>query len=372
MRVAVDARSVYQEATLRGVGKTLVELYRSLARARPRWTFDMYYQVWNQRDPFMGFPNVSRRPVDGKGDRFHAWQNFWFPVTARLVGADILHCHGAIAPWLSLNRLVTTIHDLTPLEFQPRDPAVSAWAASVRRGAQQARRVLTCSEYTRRQVNRVFGIPLKKITTIYWGANKTSVLSASSDGLAAARTRYGLAPDLPYALHFGMTKPRKNTRRLLEAWARLPSEVQSCSALLVVGLEPDGIGQFRALARALGIAGSCHLHGYLPESDVSTLLSGATILCYLSLSEGFGLPILDAFARDTAVLCSNTTSLPEVAGDAAVLVDPTNADAIARGLVLLFRDKATRAELIARGRVQLSRFSWQQCAEQVADILAAA
>jgi hypothetical protein len=104
MGIAVDARSVYQESSLRGVSKTLLDLYRNLARVRPGWMFEMFYQVWNGRDPFAGLLNVTRHQVDGKGDRFHAWQHFWLPLSARLSRADVLHCHDAIAPCFSLSQ----------------------------------------------------------------------------------------------------------------------------------------------------------------------------------------------------------------------------------------------------------------------------
>ena len=114
--------------------------------------------------------------------------------------------------------MITTIHDLTPLEFHPHDPDVKEWAANVVRGGRRASRVLVCSEHTRREVHRVLGIPQSKITTIYYGPNDLCRKAAAP--AATVLDRYGLTADRPYALHFGMAKPRKNTRRLLAASAR--------------------------------------------------------------------------------------------------------------------------------------------------------
>ncbi len=368
VRVAVDARSVYQEPTLRGVGQSLVGLYRALARLRPAWAFDLYYQTPNGTDALAGLPNVHPRRVDRPGDRFGTWQHLWFPLAARWSGANLLHAHGAVAPRWPLVPLVTTVHDLTPLEFRASEPGVREWAANVARGARTARRVLVCSEHTRNEVVRVFGLPPRKIEVVYWGPNEAYRAVTDPVALADAAARYGLEPGRPYLLHFGMALARKNTRRVFAAWAALPEAVRAAGRLVVVGLEGPSRGEFAALAKELGVTESVRLHGYVPKGDVPALLSGAAGLCYVPLSEGFGLPILDAFACGTPVVASRVTSMPEVAGDAAVLVDPTDTAAITEAMRRLLTDAAERDELRAKGRERLTVFSWVACAERVADV----
>jgi len=368
MRVAVDARPVYQEATLRGVGQSVLGLYRALARVRPAWNFDLYYQTPNGTDLFAGRPNVRPRRVDRPGDRFHAWQHLWFPLAARRSGADVLHAPGAVAPRFPLTPMVTTVHDLTPLEFNPHDPGVKAWARNVARGAYRARRVLVCSEHTRDEVVRMFRLPARKIEVVRWGPNEAYRKVTDPTALREAAASYGLEPGRAFLMHFGMSLPRKNTRRVLEAWAALPEAVRAEGRLLVVGLEGASRDEFANVARELGVAGSVRLHGYAPKADIPALLSAAAGLCYVPLSEGFGLPILDAFACDTPVLASRVTSIPEVTGDAALLIDPTDAAAIAGAMRRLLTDPGTRDELRAKGRDRLKLFSWDACAEQVADV----
>jgi alpha-1,3-rhamnosyl/mannosyltransferase len=365
----VDARLLYERQP-RGIGKTLLSLYRHLAGLRPSWTFLMCYQVGNGHDPLSGRGNVVARQVDGKGDRFHAWEHVWFPLSARLSGADVLHCHSGAAPVLPLCRTVATVHDLIPLELQPKHPGVRRWVKRIGRGARLARRVLTPSQFTRKEIHRILGVPLSKITVVHWGPNEACLTAPDAVAVTDYGMRYGMESNRPYVLHFGMPDPRKNTRRVLEAWAQLPASIRGNYALLVVGIQGPALEEFRTLADELGLAGSAFLHGYVPEDDLPFLLRGAAVLCYPSQSEGFGLPVIDAFACGTAVLTSNTTSLPEVAGDAALLIDPASTEAVRDGLQRLLTDVQLRNELAARGRERLQRFSWVRCAEQVADVFA--
>lgn len=367
MRVAVDARSVYQEPTLRGVGQSLLGLYRGLARVRPAWDFDLYFQSPNGTDPLADLANCHPRRIDRPGDRLDAWQHLWFPLAARWSGADVLHAHGAIAPRFPLVPLVTTIHDLTPLEFRPDEPAVKAWARNVSRGAFKARRVLVCSEHTRNEVVRVFGVPARKIEVVRWGPNEALARVTDPATLAGAADRYGAGPG-KYLMHFGMALARKNTRRVFQAWAALPESVRAENRLLVVGLEGESRAEFVKLAAELKVTESVRLHGYAPKGDIPALLSASAGLCYVPLSEGFGLPILDAFVCDAPVLASRVTSIPEVTGDAALLVGPNEASEISEAMRRLLTDGETAEELRAQGRERLKLFSWDACAEQVATL----
>jgi glycosyltransferase involved in cell wall biosynthesis len=368
MKVAVDARSVYQEPTLRGVGQSLVGLYRALSRSRPAWTFELYFQTPNGTNPLADRPNVVPCRIDRPGDRFDAWQHLWLPLAARLSGAALLHAHGAVSPRQPLTPLVTTVHDLTPLEFWPNDPRVRAWGRNVARGAYRARRVLVCSEHTGNEVTRVFGVPPRKIEVVRWGPNEAVRKVTDAEVLAEIMTRYGVEPGYPFLIHFGMALPRKNTRRVFRAWAALPESLRQEARLLVVGLEGESRGEFQRLAAELGACGSVRLHGYAPADDIPGLLSAAAGLVYVPLSEGFGLPILDAFVCDCPVIASRVTSIPEVAGDAALLIDPTDESALTGAMRQVLTEPPTREELRDRGRRRRTLFSWDACAEQVAGV----
>jgi glycosyltransferase involved in cell wall biosynthesis len=186
--------------------------------------------------------------------------------------------------------------------------------------------------------------------------------------LARVRDKYGVAAGREYVLGFGAADPRKNTYRIIEAWASLPRDVRDVLGLLLVGLQEPFLTQARAHARTLAPEGGWSLAPFAAEEDLPALLSGAALLCYTSLSEGFGLPLLDAFACGTPIVTSATTSLPEVAGRAAVLVDPLDVRAISAAILSVGTNHELRASLRAAGFTRLQLYSWERCAQTVAGV----
>jgi glycosyltransferase involved in cell wall biosynthesis len=173
-------------------------------------------------------------------------------------------------------------------------------------------------------------------------------------------------------LAFGADDPRKNTVGIIHAWALLDPALRQRCRLLIVGLQPAALVRMRAEADTRIADGTCHLHGFADEADMNALLSGAAALCYPSRSEGFGLPVLDAFVCETPVITSNRTSLPEVAGDAALLVDPDEPAAIAAAIDAIVRDPAVGDRLRRAGSRRVQDFSWERVAQTAAGVLSAA
>ena len=371
LRVAVDARAIF-DAVPRGIAKTMIALYRAMARVRPDWRFWMFYQRGVAEAPFADTRTITCSKIDIPGDRFNCWQALRLPVAGRLARADVLHCHAGVAPPFPLLPLVVTIHDLIPLDTRADEPNVIRWGKNVRRAASNARYILTASEDAKRRIVHHFKAPERKIRIVHWGTSLVRPEPLSPAGAAQVRLRNGLPPDRPYVLHFGMGDPRKNTARLIEAWGQLPQGLRRSYFLLVVGVQGPALAGLNESVRALGLSESVKVNSYAPEQDLPLLLSEAEVLAYPTLSEGFGLPVLDAFASGTAVLTSLTSSLPEVAGDAALLIDPYDLQAIRHGLERLLTDERLRAALVERGRNRVTAFSWDRCAEQVAEVLAAA
>jgi len=175
-----------------------------------------------------------------------------------------------------------------------------------------------------------------------------------------------------YILAFGAEDPRKNTPAIVRAWSQVSEAVRRQCHLLIVGLQPAALGRMQAFANPLVPDGSCRIHGFADEADMSGLMSGALALCYPSLLEGFGLPILDAFICGTPVITSNRTSLPEVAGDAAILVDPGDITAIGAALSEVVLSATRRDALRASGARRADLFSWDRCARTAGAVLARA
>jgi len=360
MTIAVDARLVFDEAH-RGIAKTTIGLYRALAIARPNWRFLMFYRDGVNENPFADRANIETRKIDIRGDRFQLWQRVRLPWAIWRSGAELFHSHSGIAPTFPMTRMVVTIHDLIPLDCRAEEANVRDWRTNVERAARKARLIITASEHAKERIVCHFRVAREKIRLVDWAPySRAETIMIKGD------------VGMPYALHFGMSDVRKNTARVIDAWCALPTEVRERNRLEIVGVDPKGLETFRHRIREVGNDDSIHLHGYLKEEEIRGLLARACFLCYPTLYEGFGMPILDAFAAGVPVMTSPTTSLPEVAGDAAVYVDPNNTLSMTSGMMTLLTDAEVRWNLVQQGRERVARFTWEATAEKVAAIFAEA
>jgi lipopolysaccharide export LptBFGC system permease protein LptF len=236
MRVAVDARTVYSPVR-RGTGKNLIDLYQRVARLRPDWEFLMLHrQAKVADDPFAAEPNVTQKAVEIKGDRWNAWEQIRLPVAAFTARATVLHAPANTAPRVPLVKMVMTIHDLIPVDMPEHTAGSRAWVANVGGAARVARRILTPSHYTKDRLMGHFGLPADRIVVNHWAPDGTCERVTDPSVIDAARARQGLRPGQPYVFGFGAVDPRKNTQRIVEAWASLGEGIRSKVALLLVGL----------------------------------------------------------------------------------------------------------------------------------------
>lgn len=284
---------------------------------------------------------------------------------------DVLFVPAHVLPFVwPLGRLppaVVTIHDLGHRRFPHAHTTgqrlylelTTRWAVYA------ARRLIVVSEATGRDLVGFYGAAPEKITVIYEAASSRTTPSPTEIG--AVQAACGLLR--PYALYIGSIQPRKNLERLIIAYFRLCARGQADWDLVLAGAPgwlSDGI--YRCAAQS-GLADRIHFTGYLPEADRAALLQGARLFCYPSLLEGFGLPVLEAQLAGIPVMTANNSSLPEVAGDAALLVDPEDIDAIADAMLRLSRDENLRQRLIAAGHENVKRFSWQDAAQKTLAVL---
>ncbi len=364
MFIGLDARTIYRH-NRRGTGKNLIDLYSRLATVRPNWRVVAYHRQPGPVDNLLPSHAVQPKLIEMVGDRFDAWQRWRLPLAAKRDRLDVLHCPANLCPaWMPLKTIVT-IHDLIPLDFPDTLPPaqVSRFERSVRRACKSAAGIICPSSYTRDRLVVQFGADPHRITVNPW-APDTSVRPVPEHRWAPVLESYGITK--PFVLHFGAAEPRKNTRRMIEAWAACNPLQRRRWQLLVVGLDAKTHQELTNVVSKLSLGSSVVLHGFADEAHLPTLLCAANLIAYPSLSEGFGLPILDAWAAGTAILTSDCTSLTEVAHDAAVLIDPLDAFSITRGLNRLMRDARLRSELVHKGRKRLTLYSWHATTERFA------
>jgi glycosyltransferase involved in cell wall biosynthesis len=288
---------------------------------------------------------------------------------------DLLFVPSHVLPLVHPRHSVVTVHDLG-YHYHPE--AHTTWQNiylrwSTRHNARNASHLLADSQATRRDLERYYGTPPAKISVVYPGLDEKLAPVTKPDLLTAVRERYGL--DEPYLLYVGTLQPRKNLVRLVQAFARLPSllagrdDPRPTPRLVLAGKKGWLYDEIAGQVRSLGLEGQVLLTGYVPQADLPALLSGALAFVYPSLYEGFGLPVLEAMACGTPVICSNSSSLPEVAGDAALLVNPHEPEALAQAMLRLVTDAELRGELAERGLKQARRFSWRRCARETMAVL---
>lgn len=366
MRIGLDARTLFSPQR-RGIGKSLLRLYDRLADTQPAWQVYAYHR--SPGDLPGDLPaNFVPRFIEMPGDRYDAWTQIRLPTAAKLDRVDVLHCPANFCPsWMPVPTVVT-LHDLIPLDIpEGRDPVeLQRFEHAITAACAKATAVLTPSRYTRKRLIDEHGLEPKRGIVVPWGATVEQEVLDIGD-ISEVTARYGI--DRQYMLHLGAGEPRKNTRGVIEAWAMVRANIRRNWKLVVVGLDEKTLQELGRLTHILGIDSQVMLHGFAREADLPVLLSGASALVYPSLSEGFGLPILEAFSVATPVLTSDTTSLPEVAGDAAELVPPGIPTALASAMTRLMKDPMRRGDLVVRGTRRLMKFRWADSAQTFAGVL---
>jgi glycosyltransferase involved in cell wall biosynthesis len=285
---------------------------------------------------------------------------------------DLLFVPSHVLPLVHPQHSVVTVHDLGYLYY----PEAHTWFQnrylrwSTRYNAKSALRVLADSEATRQDLVHHCQIPQEKIKVVYPGRDETLEPVGDSATLGRIRARYNL--QLPYYLYLGTLQPRKNLVRLVQAFGRFVQGSGTEQNLVLAGKKGWHYDEIETQIHALGLEDRIILTGYVADLDLASLLSGALAFVFPSLYEGFGFPVLEAMACGTPVICSNTSSLPEIAGDAAILVDPLDVDALAAAMHRVAHNEGLRQSLIERGFQQMQSFSWERCAKEVMQVLVSA
>jgi glycosyltransferase involved in cell wall biosynthesis len=260
------------------------------------------------------------------------------------------------------------VHDLLPLQHPEQVP----WGPRVfyrhflPKYIQKAEAVVTVSEYTRQAILAAVPVPPEKVSVAYNGCRDAFRPLNESDQ-AAVRQRY--TGGAPYFFYAGAIHPRKNVDRLIRAFDRFKSETGSDLRLVLGGRQAWQTGPVEDALRRSPNRAHILPTGYLQESELAALMASAVGFTYVSLGEGFGLPLLEAMYCDTPVICSNTTALPEVAGPAALLVDPLSEQAIAEAMKKIAADENCRAALIAEGRIRRAQFTWDGAAAEIYQLM---
>jgi glycosyltransferase involved in cell wall biosynthesis len=338
------------------------ELVPALVGAAPDVRFTAFVCREAAEDPIGQVVNTvtvpvaaSSRPARVRGEQQH------LPGLARRAGVDVLHSLAGTAPLRGPFARVVTIHDLIYRVFPETHRGVLGLGMRVLipLSARRSHRVIVDSQSTADDVVKHLAVPPDRVDVVPLGLGTTRRATPLPE--PEVRRRFDLSESRPIALSVSAKRPHKNLGRLLDALALLPAE---CRPVLVVPGYPTWYeDELRGRAARLGIGDEVRFLGWVDGSELEGLYAAATCFVFPSLYEGFGLPVLEAMARGVPVACSDRSSLPEVAGDAALLFDPEDVRAIAGALEQLLTDEALAQRLREAGRLRAETFSWQRTAE---------
>jgi glycosyltransferase involved in cell wall biosynthesis len=366
VRIAIDARKLRDF----GIGTYVRNLLRQLARLDPSSEYVLLCRESDSGIVSELGPNF--RAVREQALPYSVREQFAIPLDLRREGAQLFHAPHYVLPPLTPCRSVVTIHDCIHVRFPQYLPnrvgyayaRTSLWIATHR-----AARVITVSEASKRDILRYFHIPESRIDVIYNAIDDRFWHAPSTDEMERVRQRYQLTA--PFILYAGNIKPHKNLERLIEAFHLLRQEPALKDVqLLIIG---DEVSKYATLRRAVH-RHKLHKHvrffGFVSDQTLAALYRLADVFVFPSLYEGFGLPPLEAMASGTPVITSNVSSLPEVVGDAALMIDPYEPRAIAAAMRRVLTEPELREQLRARGLAHARNFSWERSIKRVREIYA--
>ncbi|MCE3007372.1 MAG: glycosyltransferase family 4 protein [Bacteroidetes bacterium] len=361
MEIAVNTRFLLP-GRIEGLGRFSHEVLRRMVQQQPDVVFHFFFDRPYDADYLYG-PNVVPHVLSPQARHPLLYYLFFEHAVRRKLSRLNPAVFFSPDGYLSLaSRLpqVPVFHDLAYMHYPQYVGPAHRWHYRhfFPRYAQKAAHILTVSSYSKADIVQYFRVPESKVTVCHNGAGEVFRPLGEAE---REKARAAFAEGKPYFLYVGSIHPRKNLENLLRAFERFKEQTGHPAKLLLTGRKAwdfENVIQFYTQMRHRD---DVCFTGYVDDESLNQLLNGALALCYVSLFEGFGLPILEAFWAETAVLCSNTSSMPEVAGDAALLADPTLPEQIAHQMEQLL-EADLRQSLIARGQQQRLHFSWDQTA----------
>ena len=370
LHIVIDARRIRDF----GIGTYIRSLVHALGALD---TMNRYTLVTGPAEARLlaGLPQNFRSAVYARNDHSYL-DHLAFPIYLHGLHPDLVHIPLNRVPLLMIKPYVVTIHDMANLFFEEEHGnfRMQLRRFRFRRGLRRANRVIAVSDATRRDVESVMGVPPERIRRVYNAPDpgfRVHHEGGNSDEKERIMERYQI--NYPFLLYAGNIRRHKNVPRLVEAFAVVREQLASHPVykdlrLVIIG---DTISQYPAVRQTViksRVEPVVRFLGFVPFETLRCFYETAAAFVFPSRYEGFGLPPLEAMACGAPVVASNVSSLPEVVGDAAILVNPENVFDIARGIRDVLLDDALREDLIRRGRVQSSRFSWERTAGQVLEI----
>lgn len=359
MRIAIDASTISTQGGPRTYVLGLIDALLLIDHENE------YVVFYNDPIHLGRFPTAKEVVLPGKKPLARLWrEHVLLPRACKREAVDLLHCPKSAIPYKSPCPVVVTLHDLIPLNHPETEKfaAQMYWRLQIPIAARRSTFIITDSEHARREILEVFSTPRSKVKAIMLGFDPRMRQPRShADGENICR-KYDLPSE--YLLYVGTIQPRKNLDTLIEAFYRLKISGSIKVKLVIVGRKGWLYEELFSRIKELQLESEIIFTGFVPDEDLPFIYDWARIFLYLSLFEGFGLPPLEAMACGVPVITSNTTSLPEVVGDAGITVPPTDVEEVSVAIMRILSDPVLAANLSEAGRARAARFSWETTARE--------
>ena len=370
MKIGIEAQRIFRKKR-HGMDMVAVELIRNLQELDK---INDYFVFVNQAEDTSCISETSNfKIVQLPASPYPIWEQWYLPRAAKKLGLDILHCTSNTAPFWGNTSLVLTLHDIIYLEkinfragtwYQRLGNLYRRW--NVPQIVPKASRILTVSVYEQKRIQEHFKAEDPSKTVVVHNGVSLHFQPIPPAIREEKREMYGLPEN--FMLFLGNTDPKKNLKGVLEAMVILDKAQALTLPLVMPDFGEEELISLLGSMEANSLRSKIHLTGYIPNHDLPAIYAKATLFLYPSLRESFGLPILEAMACGCPVITSNTSSMPEIAGDAALLIDPFDPKSMANAIQKLLLDTESRQQLIEKGFTRPPLFSYLRGAEKVLDI----
>ncbi len=371
--VGIDARALSNINKYRGIGRYTAHIVESIISQATDLNFILFGYGENPPDNMLcpdlwNIVDWVEIPVVGKGKEYPSpLEYLTFAKVVANSGVSLFHgIDHNLTPFLKCKSIVT-VHDLILLVLRGPylGPKSYLWITAHRKAAQKASAVIAVSESTRKDVHRLWKIPLEKIHVIYEGVSY-GFEHVDHDSLESYLEVHDIKE--PYFLYMGGFDPRKNIHNMLLAFKRFLKITRSSHKLVLCGNVSGFEDYLRSEIADMGLDQSILMPGFVSDEDLPYLLSGAEALVFVSVYEGFGLPAVEAMSLGTPVIASRSSSLPEILTGAGVLVDPFDPEDIARAMLVICSDAKFRDSLVRLGLEKAKEFTWEKAASRILEL----
>jgi glycosyltransferase involved in cell wall biosynthesis len=375
MKIGIEAQRIFRKKK-HGMDMVALELIRHLQLIDTENEYIIF--VNPDKDNTVISESANFRIIELGGGFYPIWEQIALPLAARRFGCDILHCTSNTAPVFTKIPLVITLHDIIYMESSFKKIMTGSGSNYQKFGnvyrkivvpalMKKSRSIITVSEFEKKRIGSFFGMENdQRLTAVYNGVSGHFRPVTDKSELERVKDKYSL-PD-HYFFFLGNTDPKKNTKGTLKAFSEFLKQTGSDMHLVMLDYERNELEKLLNEIGDPGLISRILLTGYVANTDLPAIYCQSELFLYPSLRESFGIPMLEAMACGTPVITSDTSSMPEVAGDAALIIDPFNPEEITAAMIRITGDSALQSEMKTRGFARAVKFSWDAMARNVLDI----